>query len=178
MRTTWPVLDNLDSLAATPGCGEPQPHSPLLRQPRARWSLLYSPMGSRAPSPAPVTQTRVGDSPGHCPDPTVQRLLKGQGWRRDPGWDKRLSLGKKRFRAGVLIAGAAPTAFSQMCLARVPGTPWGHAKDVSPMRAHALRTGLVGRAGTVLVAPSSQGVGGTSRGRWVPAPQGSLAPCP
>lgn len=38
------------------------------------------------------------------------------GW--DPGWDKRISLGKKCFRAGVLIAGAAPTAFSQMCLAR------------------------------------------------------------
>lgn len=48
---------------------------------------------------------------------------------------ERISLGKERFRAGVLTAGAAPTAFSQMCLLRVLGIA-EDAEDVSPTLVH------------------------------------------
>lgn len=95
----------------------------------------------------------------------------------EPAWGN-LSW-RERFRTGVLIAGVAPTACSQMCLAGVPGACWGRADDVSPTRACA----------PALAAPSG-GQAGTTRSqlnKWSPqsptcpgcsaqAPRGAPAP--
>lgn len=70
---------------------------------------------------------------GPAPADGVEMVLGAElGWCWEQSWDRGISLRGKYFRTGVLSARAAPTAFSQMCLAGVPGARWGHAKGVSP----------------------------------------------
>ena len=127
--------------------GEPSrnPHRPCRQHPSSHSHSGLEPGGPFSPCwweaelPVPPLPPKpgAGGSPGHRPfaDPTAQHPLMGQGWCRERSLDGTgESLGGKRFRTGVLIARAAPTAFSQMCLAGVPGARWGCAKDVSPMR--------------------------------------------